>query len=113
MVITCPNGEGFDIRLLLKNSTSIEHEHLNLFNPESICIALKKLKFDIKEIFTPGKLDLDIVKNTFELKKIKTSSNYFLDKIIFSKNNKLQNNFQKFLIDNNFSSNMWVVAKTK
>ena len=113
LVITCPNGDGFDVRFLLKNSATIDHEHLNYFNPDSIAIALKKLNFNIIEIFTPGKLDLDIVKNTLKRKKITTLKNYFFDKIIFNENKDLSDNFQKFLVKNKLSSNMWVVAKSK
>ena len=111
LIITCPNGDGFDVRFLLKNSDTIDHEHLNYFNPQSIILALKKLKLDVKEIFTPGKLDLDIVKNTLKNKKINKTSNYFFDKLIFNENKQLAKNFQKFLVENNLSSNMWVVAK--
>ena len=113
LILTCPNGNGFDVRFLLKNSDTIDHEHLNYFNTESIKLALKKLKLDVKEIFTPGKLDLDIVKNTLKNKRIKSTSNYFFDKLIFDENKKLANNFQKFLVKNNLSSNMWLVAKFK
>lgn len=113
LILTCPNGDGFDVRFLLKNSATIDHEHLNYFNPNSIILALKKLKLEVKEIFTPGKLDLDIVKNTLKNKKIVTTSNYFFDKLIFSENKKLSDNFQKFLVKNNLSSNMWVVARFK
>lgn len=114
-IITCPNGEGFDIQLLKKESNSIDHEHLNYFNPESIKKLYERAGFEIVQIFTPGKLDVDIVFNNYEKNKlkIKKNENFITKFILESKNKKIKENFQKFLIENNLSSNMWVVAKLK
>jgi len=113
LIITCPNGKGFDVQYLLKDSMTIDHEHLNYFNTESIKIAFKRLGLKVIDIFTPGKLDLDLVVNFYKNQKLKTTGNSFFDDLIFSNNELKKNNFQKFLIQNNLSSNMWVVAKVK
>ena len=42
IIFSCPNGDGFDVRFLGKKSNTIDHEHLNYFNPSSIKILLKK-----------------------------------------------------------------------
>ena len=111
IIFTCPNGEGFDVRMLLKNSNTIDHEHLNYFNPYSIKILLERLKLRVIQIFTPGQLDVDIVKSFKDRKKSSKLDNFFFDTIFDKKNKNLSDNFQKFLIDNKLSSNMWVVAK--
>ncbi|HEX3083392.1 MAG TPA: class I SAM-dependent methyltransferase, partial [Pyrinomonadaceae bacterium] len=36
LVVTCPNGDGFDIQTLATVSDTVDHEHLNYFNPESL-----------------------------------------------------------------------------
>ena len=59
---------------------------------------------------TPGILDIDIVYNKFLTKKYSTKNEFFIEIL---KNEILRNNFQKFLIENNLSSNMWVVAQKK
>ena len=111
IIFTCPNGEGFDVRILLKNSNTIDHEHLNYFNPHSIKILLERLKLKVIEIFTPGQLDVDIVKNFKDKAKNYKLNNFFFNVILDKKNKDLASNFQKFLINNKLSSNMWVVAK--
>ena len=74
LIITCPNGEGFDIQLLKENSNSIDHEHLNYFNPESIEKLYSKAGFEVIQIFTPGMLDVDIVMNNYKKNRSKLKS---------------------------------------
>ena len=111
IAFTCPNGEGFDVQLLKERSDTIDHEHLNYFNLDSIKILLKKNNFEIIEISTPGKLDVDIVKSKISQKKNNVELNKFYKKIFFDQ--KISDNFQKFITDNYLSSNMWIVAKKK
>lgn len=111
IVFTCPNGQGFDVQLLKKYSDTIDHEHLNYFNLESIQEMLKKNNFKIIEICTPGKLDIDIIKAKISKKNTKIKLDFFYKKILDSE--KLSDNFQKFITDNFLSSNMWVVAEKK
>ena len=111
LIVTCPNGNGFDVRFLLKESNTIDHEHLNYFNPESMKIVLEKVNLKLIEISTPGELDVDIVNNFFLKKKNAHISNHFFKTIFNLKNKILRENFQKFLIKNKLSSNMWAIAK--
>lgn len=115
LIITCPNGEGFDIQLLKKDSNSIDHEHLNYFNPNSIKKLYERAGFKIVQIFTPGMLDIDIVINSLNKKKtiLRESESFLCKFILENKDQKIRDNFQKFLIENKLSSNMWVVAKLK
>ena len=53
---------GFDIRLLKNKSDTIDHEHLNYFNPFSMSLLLKNCGYRVLEIFTPGKLDAELVR---------------------------------------------------
>ena len=110
IILTCPNGLGFDISILGKKSEAIDHEHLNYFNPFSIKILMERCGFEILDVITPGVLDIDIVYNKFKEKKFTTKNNFFIQ---IMENKKVMENFQKFLIKNNLSSNMWVVAKKK
>jgi 2-polyprenyl-3-methyl-5-hydroxy-6-metoxy-1,4-benzoquinol methylase len=108
LVITCPNGLGFDLLTLKKKADNFDHEHLNYFNPKSIEILLKKNGFKVLEISTPGNLDVDIVINKIKQKKYR-NRNDFLD-IIFN-SQLLKNTFQKYLQKNFLSSSLWVVAQ--
>jgi len=108
-ILTTPNIEGFDLLLLGSKSDNIGvPNHLNYFSPKSIKILLEKCGFEIIHIETPGVLDLNIVEN-----KVKDGieiNDKFVS-FLLGKDNKTKNNFQKFLMDNNLSSNMMVVAR--
>ncbi len=108
VIYTCPNGMGFDISFLGKKSESVDHEHLNYFNPRSIKFLAKRSGFEVLDVITPGVLDVDILKNKYNSKLFKTKNN-FLKQIFL--NSEISNNLQDFLIKNKLSSNMWVVLK--
>jgi 2-polyprenyl-3-methyl-5-hydroxy-6-metoxy-1,4-benzoquinol methylase len=110
IIFTCPNGDGFDVRFLEKNSHIIDHEHLNYFNTNSIKILLKKSGYETLEVLTPGKLDVDIVKNYIKENNM-IIKDYFYKKIFQIDNQLLRDNFQDFISKNNLSSNMFVIAR--
>ena len=62
LILSCPNGAGFEIDILGKESGSVDHEHLNYFNPTSLCHLLENLGFEILEVQTPGVLDAELVR---------------------------------------------------
>jgi 2-polyprenyl-3-methyl-5-hydroxy-6-metoxy-1,4-benzoquinol methylase len=53
-VVSCPNGKGFDVITLKEKSNTIDHEHLNYFNPKSIELLFGKNGFEVLEVLTPG-----------------------------------------------------------
>ncbi len=111
MITTCPNGKGFDVITLGTLSNTIDHEHLNYFNPDSLSALLEKNGFQVLEVLTPGILDADIVRNSVLEGKFDLSKQPFLKTILIDKWNEMGKPFQQFLIDNHLSSNMWIVAK--
>jgi 2-polyprenyl-3-methyl-5-hydroxy-6-metoxy-1,4-benzoquinol methylase len=110
VIFTCPNGDGFDVRFLGRRSHTIDHEHLNYFNTNSIRILLKKCGYKPLEILTPGKLDVDIVNNYIKENEV-VIKDYFYKKIFDKQNKLLRENFQDFISKNNFSSSMLVIAR--
>lgn len=112
LILSCPNGKGFDVNLLKTKSDTIDHEHLNYFNPQSINILLTSCGFKLLEVFTPGRLDAELVRKKilsgeFEL----NTDNLFLKHVLIDDWETQGNSFQQFLISNSLSSNMWIVAK--
>ncbi|HYR28041.1 MAG TPA: class I SAM-dependent methyltransferase, partial [Thermoanaerobaculia bacterium] len=57
LILTCPNGKGFDILELQALAGAVDVEHLNYFNPKSLALLLDRCGFDTLESTTPGKLD--------------------------------------------------------
>jgi 2-polyprenyl-3-methyl-5-hydroxy-6-metoxy-1,4-benzoquinol methylase len=110
VIFSCPNGDGFDVKFLGKKSNTIDHEHLNYFNTNSVKILLKKSGYKTLEVFTPGKLDISIIESYVRKKNI-ILKDPFYQTVFNKKNQKLQNNFQDFIASNNLSSSMFVVAK--
>lgn len=108
-ILTTPNIEGFDLVVLGKSSDNImAPNHLNYFNPGSIGLLCEKAGFEIAHIETPGVLDANIVKNRIE-EGIKINDNFV--SLLMGKEEQVLNNFQKFLQENNLSSNMLIVAR--
>lgn len=111
MMLTCPNGQGFDIETLGTTSSTVDHEHLNYFNPQSLAKLLTNCGLEILESFTPGKLDADLVRNKILSGEFDVSSQPFLKKILVDEWKQLGAAFQEFLMQQGLSSNMWIVAR--
>ncbi len=111
--IATPNGEGFDFKIMKKNTVNITPpEHLNYFNPISMEISLSKAGFMPILVETPGKLDVEIVLREkfsgFSLSERNEYINYLLEQ-----EEQVINNFQEFLSKNKLSSHMFAMAQKK
>lgn len=111
LIFSCPNGMGFDIQTLGKISKTINHEHLNYFNPQSISLLLEKCGYKIMDIFTPGKLDAELVRKEFLKNESIYQNQPFLKRILIDDWVEFGESFQKYIEENNLSSSMWVVAR--
>lgn len=111
VIFSCPNGQGFDVAMMQDYSNTIDHEHLNYFNTDSITHLLKRTGFAAYQISTPGKLDVELVKNfTLKKKNINELINHRISWIKKTKQQELQI-LQKWIARNKLSSHMFVVAK--
>jgi 2-polyprenyl-3-methyl-5-hydroxy-6-metoxy-1,4-benzoquinol methylase/ribosomal protein S27E len=111
MMLACPNGHGFDIETLGTASNTVDHEHLNYFNPGSLAGLLAHCGLEILESFTPGKLDADLVRNRILAGEFDVSKQPFLKKVLVDEWEQLGGAFQEFLVQQGLSSNMWLVAR--
>ena len=109
LIFTCPNGKGFDFEILGSDCNSVDHEHLNYFNPYSIKILLKNCGFEVLEVQTPGLLDVELVKNKIQ----ETSKTYNISNWLKNIINNQTVELQEFLQNNLLSSSLWVVARVK
>lgn len=62
LVLTCPNVKSYEIEMLGPKSSSVDHEHLNYFHPDSLTNLVESEGFTVVELTTPGKLDIDIIR---------------------------------------------------
>jgi len=111
LYLTCPNIGGFETIVLGKESDTVDHEHLNLFNTTSIKTTVEGIGFEKVVVSTPGVLDFDIVKQAYLSKKInKNILGPFLLSLIESESLDAEKKFQQYLIKSNNSSHMMLVA---
>ncbi len=112
LILTCPNGHGFDIQTLGVLSDTVDHEHLNYFNPDSLNTLLSANEFETLENFTPGVLDAELVRNKILSGEFDVSNQPFLKTVLIDQWSDYGEAFQEYLMQQNLSSNLWVVAKS-
>ena len=106
-IFTTLSGMGLDIRTLWENSKAVSPPmHLNFFNPKSINLLLEKVGFEVIEVNTPGKLDIDIMHNN----KKHVKDKFWKDFLEYS-DKKEKQVMQKYLSDNRLSSHMMTVCR--
>lgn len=113
LALTCPNYEGFDIQTLGVQSESLDAEHINLFNPDSLQHLVEGLGFKVVECLTPGKLDAELVRRKALDGDVDLGAHHFLRTVLIDKWATMGEPFQKFLRDHRLSSHMWLVAQRK
>lgn len=113
LVLSCPNGLGFDIDILGDKSPAVDAEHINLFNPTSISHLLIQTGFKVLEVSTPGRLDAELVRDAAIRGEIDLTKDKFLTKVLLTEWDKMKRPFQSFLAENGLSSHMWIVAQNK
>ena len=111
LLLTCPNGKGFDVETLGPVSTTVDHEHLNYFNPGSLSALVQRAGMQVLETFTPGQLDAELVRNKVLEGEFDLSTQPFLKKVLIDEWDQHGAAFQGFLMAQGLSSNLWVVAR--
>ena len=109
LVVSCPNGLGFDIGTLGAESLAVDAEHVNLLNPDSIRLLGEKCGLHCLEVSTPGRLDAEFVRTAALAGRIDLSDQPFLRQVLLEKWETLGWPFQQFLAAHNLSAHMWAV----
>lgn len=112
LLLTCPNIEGFETRMLGQHSDTIDHEHLNLFSPDSLAGLVKRVGLEPVQVRTPGVLDADIVRQRLEDKTLPpVPVDPFVRDVVCHPEASVRDTFQAFLTQNRLSSNMLLLAR--
>ncbi len=111
LVLSCPNGLGFDVAMLGPKALAVDSEHVNLFNPNSVLLLLNRCGFDVLEVTTPGRLDAELVRDAALKQEIKLDP--FLQRVLLDEWDELGQPFQKFLAEHHLSSHMWLAARKR
>jgi SAM-dependent methyltransferase len=113
LVLTCPNGEGFDTEILGARSGQVDSEHVNLFNPDSLAGLLERSGFEVLEKETPGRLDAELVRDAALAGDLDLSVNPFLKKVLIDEWERLGGPFQAFLAGNGLSGHLRILARRR
>jgi len=111
LFMTCPNGAGFDIETLGIISNTVDHEHLNYFNPNSLTNLLSGNGFKVLETTTPGLLDAELVRKKALSGEFDITNQKFLQTVLIEQWESMGPGFQDYLIQQKLSSNLWIVAR--
>ncbi len=106
-IFTTLSSAGVDIQILWENSKSVSPpHHLNFLNPKSVSLLMRRCGFEVLEVTTPGKLDVDILLNNRE-----NVQDRFWQMLLDTSDDNERNMWQRFLADSGASSHMMIVAR--
>jgi SAM-dependent methyltransferase len=112
-IVSCPNIHGFDTLVLGREADAVDHEHLNYFNPRSLSILFERQGFEVEEVLTPGRLDVDLVRNALGDGRVDPALRPLLEHMLVDRWDDLHLKLQDFLAGNGLSSHLWIVARAK
>ncbi len=108
-IMSCLGADGFDIQLLWEKSRSLMPPyHLNFLSQKGMKQLFSKAGFDRVEIFTPGRLDVQIIEKSIE-RGINPDLSRF-EKLLLSRGEATLQAFQQFLAEQCLSSHVWIVC---
>ena len=111
VLVTCPNIRGFETLMLGRESGAVDHEHINLFHPDSLSLLFERCGFELLEVSTPGELDVDIVRRALESNDV--TGDVLGPVLAMCIDDSRGESFQRFLSANRMSSNLRVAARRR
>jgi SAM-dependent methyltransferase len=113
LILSCPNGEGFDVATLGAAALAVDAEHVNLFNPRALSSLLERGGFEVLDVATPGRLDAEFVREAALKGEIDLKAQPFLKRVLIDEWDRLGWPFQQFLASAGLSGHMWIVARRR
>ena len=102
---------GFDIQVLWEHSKSVyPPHHMNLLSVLGMEQLMRRVGFELEELTTPGKLDVDIVRNIVN-ENPSVPLQRFVRQLIFEVSDDVREAFQQFLQAHCLSSHIRVIAR--
>jgi SAM-dependent methyltransferase len=111
ILLTGLTVDGFDIQVLWEHSRSVcPPHHINFMSIKGFEDLFIKAGFKNIQVFTPGKLDVDIVRNALSSKTDILDEQRFI-RTLLGQSQETAAAFQHFLSENRLSSHCWVWAE--
>ena len=108
LIGSCPSGQCLGSIVLKERFRSVDHEHVNLFNIQSLASLFERYGFEVVDLSTPGELDVDIMKNQMQEEGL--TGDRFVEYILSSSQG-TQSLFQDFLKKAGLSSHLWFAVR--
>jgi len=106
-IFTTLSGMGLDIQVLGEHAKALSPpHHLNFLNPKSVSFLLTKIGFEVLDVTTPGKLDIDILKNNKQFIK----DRFWKNLLDYASENELAA-IQEVIANSGLSSHMMIICK--
>jgi len=109
LILSCPNGLGFDVAMRGAGSDAVDAEHVNLFNPDALAGLLARSGFSVLEATTPGRLDAELVRNAALAGELTLDP--FLQRVLIDEWDSQGAPFQAYLAAQGLSAHMWIAAR--
>lgn len=111
VLLTCPNIAGFETLILGRESGAVDHEHLNLFTPESLARLAGRSGFTDVRVTTPGRLDVELVQRALDEGAVtRETVGEAMCRLVEAESD-LQDRLQALIQDARLSSNMMMTAR--
>ena len=106
-IFTTLSGAGIDIQVLWEQAKAVSPpHHLNFFNPQSVQRLLLSCGFELLEVSTPGRLDINIIENNLQ-----HVSDRFWHTFFRTASESDKQHLQEYLSSHLLSSHMMVVCR--
>jgi 2-polyprenyl-3-methyl-5-hydroxy-6-metoxy-1,4-benzoquinol methylase len=110
LILSTPNEDSLETRLLLQRSANLLYDHVRLYNPRTLARLLERHGFEILEITTPGRFDVEIIQREYAAGRLDLSDQPALQ-FLMEDGFRHRADFQRFLCDKLQSGHMRCVAR--
>lgn len=111
LICSCPSGTGLGTLALREKARTVDHEHLNYFNPASVALLLDRCGLKTLEVSTPGELDVDLLLNQLREEPSTTIHCPLVRHLLPHPSHEVQTMLQQLLKAANLSSHLWFVGQ--
>jgi SAM-dependent methyltransferase len=111
LILSTPNEDSFETRLLKGRSANLLYDHVRLYNPRTLARLLERHGFEVLEVATPGRLDVEIVQREYLHGHLDLSDQPALQ-FLMEDGYRHRAEFQRFLCERRLSGHMRCVARS-
>jgi len=113
LVLSTPNEASVETRALRGRSANLLYDHVRIYNPHTLATLLERIGFEVLEIETPGRLDVEILQRALAAGHVDLAGDPALRFVVAEGDAETQARFQDFLRRELLSGHMRCVAQPR